>query len=130
MHKLANAVLQDFNSNQIKFEDGTEQPLLLAIRSTQPTMALDFLERGVDPNTLTKASWNVVRNEWSRRYHRGETALDVVRNLASELRKYKGERVMVRTEAKTFGHCTMAPLYATEEPHGATEFLSQFMKGT
>ncbi|KAJ8118133.1 hypothetical protein ONZ43_g4053 [Nemania bipapillata] len=78
--------LGDFNANQIKFQDGTEQPLLVAIRSPKPELALELLERGVDPSPLTKGSWNVVRNEWSRRYNRGETALDVVRKLISELR--------------------------------------------
>lgn len=122
--------LGDFNSNQDKFHDGTEQPLLLAIRSPQPTMALDILERGVDPNTLTKASWNVVRNEWARRHHRGETALDVVRKFASKLRRYEGEPVRVRSEANNWGCGTMATLSTTEEPRGAAEFLSQFTNGT
>ncbi|KAI1119584.1 ankyrin repeat protein [Nemania sp. NC0429] len=122
--------LSDFNSNMNKFQDGTEQPLILAIRSSQPTIALDLLERGVDPNTLTKASWNVVRNEWSRRYHRGESALDLVRKFISKLRNYEGESAIVRSEAKTFGHGNMMPISTSEEPRGATEFLSQFTEGT
>ncbi|KAI0450417.1 ankyrin repeat protein [Xylaria acuta] len=122
--------LGDFNSNQTKFEDGTEQPLLLAIRSPQPAMALDLLERGADPSPLTKASRNVVRNEWSRRYNRGQTALDVVRQFVHELRKYKGEPVRVTSQSNLFGHGNSGQLSTTEEPRGATEFLSQFPMGT
>ncbi|KAH8161559.1 hypothetical protein CIB48_g6686 [Xylaria polymorpha] len=118
--------LGDFNSNQIKFQNGTEQPLLVAIRSPQPAMALELLERGVDPSPLTKASWTIVRDEWSRRYNRGETAIDVVRKHILELRKYKGEPVLVASQSNLFGHGDSA----TEEPRGATEFLSQFSKGT
>ncbi|RYC64850.1 hypothetical protein CHU98_g1360 [Xylaria longipes] len=122
--------LGDFNSNQTKFQDGTEQPLLLAIRSPQPAVALELLERGVDPSSLTKASWNVVRNEWSRRYNCGETALDVVRNLARELRKYKGEPVPVKSQNNLFGYGNSNQLSTTEEPRKATKFLSQFPTGT
>ncbi|KAI3331654.1 ankyrin repeat protein [Xylariaceae sp. AK1471] len=124
--------LGDFNSNQIKFQDTTEQPLLLAIRSPQPATALELLERGVDPNPLTKASHNVIRNEWSRRYNSGETALDVVRKLASELRKYKVESVAVDSHITygTFGNRNSRLLSTFEEPRGTTKFLSQFKKGT
>lgn len=89
-------------------------------------MALELLERGVDPSPLTKASWTIVRDEWSRRYNRGETAIDVVRKHILELRKYKGEPVLVASQSNLFGHGDSA----TEEPRGATEFLSQFSKGT
>ncbi|KAJ2988752.1 hypothetical protein NUW58_g3814 [Xylaria curta] len=122
--------LGEYNSNQTKFQDGTEQPLLIAIRSPQPAVALELLARGVDPNPLTKSSWGVVKNEWSRRYNRGETALDVVRNLAHELRKYKEEPVTVKSEKKLFGKGNFKDLSASEEPRGAAEFLSQFTKGT
>lgn len=88
-------------------------------------MALDLLERGVDPSPLTKASWNVVRNEWSRRYNRGETALDVVRKLATELRKYNGER---NTSRSVFGRSTSQT--AIKEPRGTKEFLSRFTEGS
>ncbi|KAI0478003.1 ankyrin repeat protein [Xylaria cf. heliscus] len=122
--------LSDFDSNQAKFQDGIEQPLLLAIRSQQPAMALELLERGVNPNSLTKASWNVVRNEWARHYNRGETALDVVRKLARELRKYDGELALVKPHINRFGHGNSNLLFTAEGPRGATEFASQFLTGT
>ncbi|KAI1754123.1 ankyrin repeat protein [Xylaria castorea] len=122
--------LGDFNSNQSKFQDKTEQPLLIAIRSSQPAVALALLERGADPSSLTKESWNVVRNEWSRRHVRGETVIDVVRKLAHELREYKGEPVPVKSQNSLFGYSNSDQLSNTEEPHGATEFVSQFPTNT
>ncbi|KAI0547666.1 ankyrin repeat protein [Xylaria curta] len=122
--------LGDFNSNQIKFQDGTEQPLLIAIQSPQPAIALELLERGADPSPLTKGSWNVVRNEWSRRDNRGETALDVVRELLRELRKYEGESVPRKTQRNLFGHSNSNQLSNTDELRGATEFVSQFTTNT
>ncbi|KAI1176036.1 ankyrin repeat protein [Nemania sp. FL0916] len=107
--------LRNFEENQQKFQDRTDQPLLVAIRSPQPKIALDLLERGADPNPLTLESWNVARTgRWN--YHTsGQTALDVVRQLISHLRAYKGEPVN-------------RPL--AKEPRGTTEFLSQFAEGT
>ncbi|KAI0543186.1 ankyrin repeat protein [Xylaria digitata] len=128
--KFSDIQLGDFTSNQNKFQNSTEQPLIIAIRSPQPSLALELLERGVNPSPITKASWDVVRNEWSRRYSTGETALDVVRHLLSQLRKYDGEPVKVRSQTKSFGRSTSDQLSTTEEPRGASEFLSKFSKGT
>ncbi|KAI1126228.1 ankyrin repeat protein [Nemania abortiva] len=122
--------LGDFNSNQDKFHDGTEQPLLVAIRSPQPVIALELLDRGVDPSPITKSSWNVVRNEWSRRYNRGETALDVVRSLLSELRKYSREPATARSGARRVGRSNYDQSSTVMEPFGTAEFLSLFTKGT
>ncbi|KAI0099086.1 ankyrin repeat protein [Nemania sp. FL0031] len=122
--------LGDFNSNQDKFHDGAEQPLIVAIRSPQPVIALELLDRGVDPSPITKASWNVVRNEWSRRYNRGETALDVVRKLLGDLRKYDGERATVMSEVRVFGRNNYNSLSAPKEPRGTAEFLAKFTEGT
>ncbi|TGJ87446.1 hypothetical protein E0Z10_g1316 [Xylaria hypoxylon] len=111
--------LGDFTLNQNKFQDSTEQPLLVAIRSPQPAVALELLERGVDPSPITKASWNVIRNEWSRRYNTGETALDVVQHLLSELRAYDGEPVKVVSQTEFLERGTSG-----QEPRGAAEFLA------
>ncbi|TRX88447.1 hypothetical protein FHL15_010637 [Xylaria flabelliformis] len=118
------------NQLGIKFQDGTEQPLLIAIQSPQPEIALELLERGVDPSPLTKTSWNLVRNEWARRNSRGKTALDVVRKLIRGLRKYEGEPVPRRSQNNLFGHGNSNQLSNTEELHGATEFVSQFATNT
>ncbi|GAP82928.2 putative ankyrin repeat protein [Rosellinia necatrix] len=109
--------LGDYDSNQTKFQNGAEQPLLLAIRSPQPAVALELLERGVDPSPLTKASWNIVRNDWARRHNTGETALDVVRKILKELYSYDGDSEKTRSSI-------------IQEPIGTAEFLSQHQKGT
>ncbi|KAI8633475.1 ankyrin repeat protein [Xylariaceae sp. FL1651] len=117
--------LGDFNSNQTKYQDTTEQPLLVSIRSPHPETAIELLERGADPNPLTKASYNVIRNEWSRSYNTGESALDVVRKLLRQLRKYEEKKLKIHTQP-SFGRDPPAP----EEPRGTDKFLSQFTKGT
>ncbi|KAI0970115.1 ankyrin repeat protein [Xylaria arbuscula] len=112
--------LGDYQSNQIRFNNSTEQPLLVAIRSSQPALALELLDRGADPSTMTKASWEMVRDEWARRYKSGETALDVVRKILGELRNYDEN-----------SSTTKLPIgFVDEEPRGAAEFLSQFSEGT
>ncbi|KAI0427221.1 ankyrin repeat protein [Xylaria sp. FL1042] len=122
--------LGDFDSNQTKFHDSTEQPLLTAIRSENPAVALELLARGVDPSPITKASWDVIRNEWSRRYNTGETAVDVVRNILSELRRYDGESVEAKFPTKSLRQGPSHHVLAEEELRGSTEFLSRFSKGT
>ncbi|KAI1339547.1 ankyrin repeat protein [Xylariaceae sp. FL0016] len=109
--------LSSYESNQNKYKDTTEQPLLVAIQSAHPISAVKMLEAGANPDTLTKSSFNIIRNEWAARYNRGETALDVVRRLSRQLGKYEGE----------LGNTNIG---APEEPHGTAEFLASFNEGT
>ncbi|KAI1826431.1 ankyrin repeat protein [Xylaria intraflava] len=113
-----------FESNHINFQTGTEQPLILAIQSPQPAIALDLLESGADPSTATKTSYNATRYKHFRGSYVGETALDVVRRLLSSLHSYNGEPVTV-TSYNLFGRVS-----ALEEPRGTAEFLSHFPEGT
>ncbi|KAI1275981.1 ankyrin repeat protein [Xylaria sp. FL0933] len=122
--------LGDFDTNQTKFRNSTEQPLLIAIRSSKPATALELLDRGVDPSPITKASWDLVRNQSSRRYNAGETALDVVRNILSELRKYDAESAEARIPPGSLKLGTSHYMSVKEEPRGTKEFLSRFQKGT
>ncbi|KAI0404447.1 ankyrin repeat protein [Xylaria palmicola] len=122
--------LSDYDTNKLRYQERTKQPLLLALESPQPIMALELLERGADPNTLTTESWNVIRNEWSRQYRTGMTALDVVRETIRELRKYDGERVSINSWTPFLGSVTYNELSDIKEPRGTTEFLSQFESGT
>ncbi|KAI0144644.1 ankyrin repeat protein [Xylariaceae sp. FL1272] len=116
--------LGDENSNRIKYEDSVEQPLLVAIRSSQPTVALELLDRGADPNPVTKASYKCIRNEWARRYNKGETALDVVRKLLGKLRDYTGQKgVALQDGQRQVKH-------RPSKPRGIPEFLSQFKEST
>ncbi|KAI1269144.1 ankyrin repeat protein [Xylariaceae sp. FL1019] len=116
--------LGDENSNRVKYEDSVEQPLLVAIRSPQPSIALELLDRGADPNPLTKSSYKCIRNEWARRYNKGESALDVVQRLLEKLRDYTGQK----GPAVHDGHRQIK--HRPSEPRGVNEFLSQFKEGT
>ncbi|KAI1433298.1 ankyrin repeat protein [Xylaria sp. CBS 124048] len=111
--KASGLSLYNFDYNHNRFEDMTEQPLVLAIRSPHPLTALDLLERGVDPNTVTRDSRHLTRHDAMRRQHAGETALDLVRSLLDHLRQYDG-----------------TPDDNNREPRGTAEFLSQFPGGT
>ncbi|KAH6682113.1 hypothetical protein F5X68DRAFT_233828 [Plectosphaerella plurivora] len=91
--KMANR-LGDYEANKKLFAKGVEQPVIFAAKNCpDPSVALELLERGADPNTITTASADLFGNEWSQRYTKGETLLDVVRDQISSLKKYKGETV-------------------------------------
>lgn len=66
--------------NRETFEKNTEQPLIVAIRSRRPIMAIELLERGADPNTITTEGHSVIINDWARGNQRGRAALDLVRD--------------------------------------------------
>ncbi|KAI1288909.1 ankyrin repeat protein [Xylaria venustula] len=112
--------LGDYLYNQNMFSNYVEQPLLVAIRSSQPALALELLDRGADPSPITKASAEIVLHEYARRYNTGETALDVVRKILKELRKYNEYPSTTKLHIGFVG----------EEPRGAAEFLSRFPEGT
>ncbi|KAL8370906.1 hypothetical protein RB595_000985 [Gaeumannomyces hyphopodioides] len=79
-------------SNTDTFRTSLDQPLILALKSTDPTSAIGLLERGADVNTLTQVSWNILKGGWWRNHNTGETALDVVRRQLALVRKYEGEK--------------------------------------
>ncbi|KAM7224255.1 hypothetical protein V8F06_000036 [Rhypophila decipiens] len=83
--------LNSLDENQRQFGGSVEQPLIMAIRSQIPQVALELLERGADPNTLTGATIVNLLNRHSGRWT-GRTALDVVQKQLQGLRNYKGER--------------------------------------
>ncbi|KAK7745490.1 hypothetical protein SLS53_002988 [Cytospora paraplurivora] len=93
------------------FRGEVEQPIVMAIQSSGPSVALELLERGADVNTMTAASYRTVDNQW---YHdKGQTVLDLVREQIKRLRKYE-------------------PPAATppELKYGMDEFLDKFKEGT
>ncbi|ETS87326.1 hypothetical protein PFICI_01154 [Pestalotiopsis fici W106-1] len=122
-----------FEGNQKKFKSSTEQPLILAIHSMEPAMALDLLERGADPNVITKQGQQVLEDKWSRTHHKGCAALDEVRRCLEILGEYKDEptRYFFHTTVYGGGHrfqnkYTEAP----PGPQGTEEFLQKFTAGT
>ncbi|RDW69000.1 ankyrin repeat protein [Aspergillus mulundensis] len=76
-----------------EFEQNITQPVILAIQQDMPAIAMELLARGVDPNTLTKDGYRVVRNEYFRNDRSGSSLLDYVQAKVKALREYNGENV-------------------------------------
>ncbi|CAG7929452.1 unnamed protein product [Penicillium olsonii] len=55
-----------------------QHPILLAVSNELPSVAIELLNRGVDPNSETKSRWN----------HDGTTVLDATRTKVSALQEY------------------------------------------
>ncbi|KAH6660295.1 ankyrin repeat-containing domain protein [Truncatella angustata] len=126
--------LNDYESNQKKFKSSTEQPLIIAIRSTEPAIALELLEHGADPNVITKVSHNVIDNEYRRRNEKGYSALDEVRHCLRSLRKYTGEKTTFNVSYDYLSSYRLGRSRQYEqvpkEPQGTDEFLQNFKEGT
>ncbi|KAM0287752.1 hypothetical protein ACHAQH_000283 [Verticillium albo-atrum] len=89
--------LGDYQQNQQKFARSVEQPLIVAVKyCVDLEVAMKLVEMGADPNTPTSEGQTVIHDEWQRRYNRGQTVLDVVRDQIKSLQKYKGERSNLR----------------------------------
>lgn len=108
----------------------------MAVRSLQPSSAIELLEKGADPNTLTIASHDVIRNEYTRRYNKGQTALDIVRDLLRQFRKTKGalpgSNEPLEPGRKPGFYSTDLDSYKERpsEPFGTAEFLGKFEEGS
>ncbi|KAI1847358.1 hypothetical protein JX266_006583 [Neoarthrinium moseri] len=122
--------LSDYESNQKKFRSSTEQPLIIAIQSTHPASALKLLEKGADPNVITKGSHDLIHNEWSRRYNKGHAAIDVVRNCIKALKKYKGEKTRFSNPLSAQSWRSEQLYEAPKLPETLTSFAQKFQEGT
>lgn len=94
--KSAKAVSDTIRSNSSEenetfFRHRLSQPLLLAINKELPHLAIDLLNRGVNPNTLTPEGNQAEDDEDMRDVVKGTSALDCVREKIKALRAYKGE---------------------------------------
>jgi ankyrin repeat protein len=85
--------LRTFAENENLFKSTTEQPLIMALKSADPSIALKLIERGANVNTLTALSYDYLyrcqQGWWSN--SRGDSALDIVQAQLKKLRKYKVE---------------------------------------
>ncbi|KAK6958209.1 hypothetical protein Daesc_001004 [Daldinia eschscholtzii] len=127
--------LGTYERNLQTFLGHTEQPLIVAIRSRHPANALELLEKGADPNTITKVSHNVA-NSQGYTSSKGQSALDLVRDILAQSREYRGQLV----EWTQTPHSGEVPgFYNAErdfyqkrpdEPFGMEEFLAKFTPGT
>lgn len=122
--------LGDFEANQKKFKSNIEQPLIIAIRSTEPAMALELLDRGADPNVITKASHDLIENTWSRNHKKGYSALDEVRRCIKKLRQYKEETIRFSFRNAALWDRTHEHYEAPKGPQRTDEFLQKFKAGT
>ncbi|KAH9998078.1 ankyrin repeat protein [Xylariaceae sp. FL0662B] len=120
--------LSNYESNFEKFQDSTEQPLIVAITSPRPATAIELLQQGADPDTLTKSSFRVIRHVYNR-WQQGQAALDVVRNVLHEFREYEYGKIQPTRSPRYFArrNSFMEPPLA---PHGTAEFLENFHEGT
>lgn len=81
--------LTTFEGNKELYNRTRLNPLISALRQTTNTeLPIALLERGADPNSMTEHSYSVVRDSMCRSYMKGETVLDLVRELLSHLRAY------------------------------------------
>ncbi|KAI1375583.1 ankyrin [Hypoxylon crocopeplum] len=128
--------LRDYENNLQYFNDNTEQPIIVAIKSRHPSNAIELLERGADPNALTKSSHRTIRTNWARKYHTGETALDAVRDMHGALHRYRreltGSSRPPQPGQKPGFYCHELNGYVDHpiEPFGTTDFLEKFNEGT
>ncbi|RYP71433.1 hypothetical protein DL771_004800 [Monosporascus sp. 5C6A] len=125
--------LGDYESNKKQFRKAAVQPLLVAIESPNPTIAIQLLDRGADPNVITQSSVVLLENTWARRHNRGESALDVVQESLAKLREYKGEKTLFNSPQSNYGYngsIKKAFLQPPEGPFGTSEFLEKFRDGT
>ncbi|KAK3372503.1 hypothetical protein B0H63DRAFT_299088 [Podospora didyma] len=106
--------LGTFEVNQKRFKEMLEQPLILALTSSNPASALELLERGADPNIITCSSHQYMERTWYRNV-KAESALDIVTQQLKELRDYKGE---------------VAALPEANLPDGIDTYLDNFTAGS
>jgi hypothetical protein len=92
----------------------TEQPLILALRSSAPLSAIELLERGADPNAITTDSHRNLGYKWMTSCH-GQSALDIANDILGKLRQYEGETNIVQKP---------------ELREGIDGYLDGFAKGT
>ncbi|CAK7220563.1 hypothetical protein SBRCBS47491_004231 [Sporothrix bragantina] len=91
--------LGTFEANKRLFETRVEQPLIVAMRSPNPDIALELLNRGADPDIKTKDYYNSKQYSWLSGSNQPENALAFARKYIKELREYNGE---VAKEKKPF----------------------------
>lgn len=105
-------MLRGSHENNMKlFEARTEQPLVLALQSPDPSVALELIKYGANVNTITAASREALHNGWTG--HNTATVLDLCREQLRKLREFK------------------PAVYERPELHyGMDEALSKFEKGT
>lgn len=107
--------LGTFEGNQKRYREMMEQPLITALRSPIPEIAVKLLERGADPNVITCDSHRYMNYSWRQQFT-GQSALDIADEQIRALRGYKGETTEV--------------LSPPQLPEGIDTYLSNFEEGS
>ncbi|KAK4177440.1 hypothetical protein QBC36DRAFT_131497 [Triangularia setosa] len=79
--------LGDLENNKKMYNQMTEQPLILAIHSSNPASALELLKAGADPNVVTMESHKQMSRSWVTVVN-GESALDLVNTYLIRLKEF------------------------------------------
>lgn len=79
--------LGTLEGNKKMWNEMTEQPLILAINSTDPSSALELLKAGADPNVVTMESHKQMGRSWVTVVN-GESALDLVNTYLIRLKEF------------------------------------------
>jgi hypothetical protein len=90
---------QHYNRNvtEQSFHQNFRQPIITAVETEQPMLAIHMLNKGVDANTLTSGGYLVKDNLLSQSYYnRPQSLFDVVEEKIQDLRKYSGEKDDIR----------------------------------
>jgi ankyrin repeat protein len=108
--------LQGFDENMVQFRATTEQPLACALKSSNPSVALQLINRGVDVNILTLATYDQLQRLEKGWYVSGPgmSALDLVRSQLKRLRAHKLGPDLLRPRL----------------PKGMDEYLVKFKEGS
>ncbi|KAF2021723.1 ankyrin repeat protein [Aaosphaeria arxii CBS 175.79] len=101
----------DTKDNREKFEKQVQQPVFSAVESELPDIVLQLLFRGIDPNTITKETQEILRDDWYARYNIPQTLLDVVRKKIQDLKAWKDDEP------------PKEPTYNVKEGHNYLEFF-------
>lgn len=78
--------LGDLEQNKATFNK-MEQPLVTAVRWGEVAVALKLLEDGADPNYLTPRSHSLFADQYTRRYTKGMSVLDLVQGSISQIKR-------------------------------------------
>jgi hypothetical protein len=106
--------LSSFEENTKTFKSFFEQPLIVALKSSNPSIALQLIERGASVDTLPVSTQRILNGHYWSNDPR-HSALDMVQSQLKVLRDYEGEKTLRQKPAL---------------PEGLDEFLAKFEPGT
>ncbi|EMC98915.1 hypothetical protein BAUCODRAFT_65248 [Baudoinia panamericana UAMH 10762] len=89
-YQTKHELLNDSKQNRRNFEQNQKQPVILAVECELPLVCATLVTKyGADPNTLTTSGYQVVNQEYSRRYTKGESLLDLVQKKSQTLAEWQ-----------------------------------------